>query len=695
MNDKTNLTLYKSTVMRKLLHFSAVLFLFLLVPASITRAQNITSLKGLKTIELNLPAGVIKIYLPDDIRPGDMISGSVKLEPAGNTDRQRQKALDDLLQRELKIGDPNDPNQVAQSLLKRYQSDPRAVAIQLEARSLPFISSVTVTNKGKVEFSIPLELQNVKPGNTSPPSSCTWPTHAMTGSPLRISGPFDGNAENTRCRVGSQQAIILAESPGNCFIQMPGNSKELQEMQVNENNAQSCSGNIQGVDMQVSAGRLSLNKGEGTYVDVSITGLQQLQDNATLTVMNNSASVVAMSPSNHVITVLYPDSVAGGTYQQRYNIRSLMTGNFSVTVDLDLPEPPLIFYENKKSGEANKQDTVPCHPTPEEAAKAAEAVKALEDELSGIDARIREVSIAGIDCKEALDKLADEYNAAKKAFGVQETRKKQYDLNPQLFTAEQKKAMQKDYDDAKAAMDEALKKWREQNEQCKKLAEELNKLKERKKSLPGLIKDATATAEKTKAEAEKCRQKEEEEKKKKKEEEDRKKTGAQPGDNGGVKPGEETTSPAGKPCQPEGSKMKTNERIYEPCEVEETVITPCNVSEFQSAVLDKIKDLLNMIKKLKDPIELAEKIAKVSSLSKAICINVHIIRKWKDVEHTWECVNGKWVEVNTKTTNNGVDKYGSFQVMDGSLKCCWVFDGSKAMEAEVANKIQERLDQCK
>jgi hypothetical protein len=48
-------------------------------------------------------------------------------------------ALDNLLRRELKIGDPSDPNQVAQGLLARYKDDPRANAITQEARGLPFL----------------------------------------------------------------------------------------------------------------------------------------------------------------------------------------------------------------------------------------------------------------------------------------------------------------------------------------------------------------------------------------------------------------------------------------------------------------------------------------------------------------------------------------------------------------------------
>jgi hypothetical protein len=58
--------------------------------------------------------------------------------PSGS---QQRLALDNLIRRELKIADPNDPIQVAQALLTRYQDDPRARAIGQEAQGLPFLLS--------------------------------------------------------------------------------------------------------------------------------------------------------------------------------------------------------------------------------------------------------------------------------------------------------------------------------------------------------------------------------------------------------------------------------------------------------------------------------------------------------------------------------------------------------------------------
>lgn len=47
-------------------------------------------------------------------------------------------AIDNLLRRELKVGNPDDPKQVAEALLARFKDTPKAIAITREAQGLPF-----------------------------------------------------------------------------------------------------------------------------------------------------------------------------------------------------------------------------------------------------------------------------------------------------------------------------------------------------------------------------------------------------------------------------------------------------------------------------------------------------------------------------------------------------------------------------
>lgn len=62
----------------------------LLISQLAAKAQIISSEKGLTTAEFILSEGKIKIYLPEDIRQGDHISGTVVMEAAGNTEKEKK-----------------------------------------------------------------------------------------------------------------------------------------------------------------------------------------------------------------------------------------------------------------------------------------------------------------------------------------------------------------------------------------------------------------------------------------------------------------------------------------------------------------------------------------------------------------------------------------------------------------------------
>ena len=74
-----------------------------------------------------------------------IVSSSNSGPPGGTpppTGSPQRLALDNLIRRELRVADPNDPQQVAQALLSRYRSDPRAAAITQEALGLPFLNTM-------------------------------------------------------------------------------------------------------------------------------------------------------------------------------------------------------------------------------------------------------------------------------------------------------------------------------------------------------------------------------------------------------------------------------------------------------------------------------------------------------------------------------------------------------------------------
>jgi hypothetical protein len=75
--------------------------------------------------------------------PPFLSSGGRRGAPQANTNRQLE--FDNLLRRELKVGDPGDAGQVANALLERYKADPRAQAMRQEEQGLPFLPAYAGT----------------------------------------------------------------------------------------------------------------------------------------------------------------------------------------------------------------------------------------------------------------------------------------------------------------------------------------------------------------------------------------------------------------------------------------------------------------------------------------------------------------------------------------------------------------------
>lgn len=300
----------------------AVLLSGVLFFAPDTNAQTISSQKGLTTAVFYTPRGNISIYLPDDIRMGDVISGRVKTEALGKNAKQVSKNLSELLQHSLLIdGEQVKPvnNNTEFKLTANRVLSGKIVLLDASGKT---------TSECKLPSTAPIKSTG----------TCQIPTHALCGSPIRITGSFDGDLSNTNCTVANNPIEILAESPRQCIATYPVQATGQQTVNCNENSKPLCSQKVSGVEMTLSAGKLNLLKGEKTHIDVKITGLENLLDTARLTCTNVTTGVVRMQPADQVIIGLFPDSVKGGTFNRRLDIQSLQSGGFTVNVNLDLPD---------------------------------------------------------------------------------------------------------------------------------------------------------------------------------------------------------------------------------------------------------------------------------------------------------------------------------------------------------------------
>ena len=279
-------------------------------------AQTITQQKGLTTAEFRIPQANIKVFLAEDIFPGEMNSGRIKMEILGKNARQIEKNTSEIGHYTINFN-----NEV-------FTLDNTNKALGFKVSTGKTINGLMELMNGtgvKIsELNIPVKDPK---NNSSIPSTCNVPSHALCGSPLRITGPFDGNLSNTNCTLEGKPMEILAESPRQCIVSYPPAITGNQSLNIREQGKSECQQSVSSVNMNISAGKLNLLKGEKTYVSVNITGLQRLPDIARLTLVNLTPEVVTMFPSNSFTKTLAPDSVGTGIYDRRFDIQSIRSGS--------------------------------------------------------------------------------------------------------------------------------------------------------------------------------------------------------------------------------------------------------------------------------------------------------------------------------------------------------------------------------
>ena len=309
--------------MRKF-NFKANLFLLSsLLSASLTLAQT-TTVNGIVRTETPVKEGKIIVYLPDIIQLGNMISGTVITTPNGNTEKEKARNKAAFAKYKVNIGG---------IILSPVLAERQPVKfIMAEANNIVITRSDDKT----------IEIASFPISVTSNPRSSNkiiiTPTHALTGAPVRITGPFDGDASNTKCRLDGKEMEILAESPAQTICTMPQTTSGAHTITIEEKGTRT-EKNISAVNMDLSAPKTNLRTGERTTITVLVSGLQGLSSNAAIAMTNSSPSTINLSGGNTQTINITPSQVGtNGTYTQTFTAQSLSSGNFTVNADLHLPD---------------------------------------------------------------------------------------------------------------------------------------------------------------------------------------------------------------------------------------------------------------------------------------------------------------------------------------------------------------------
>jgi hypothetical protein len=287
-------------------------------PAPVMDSASLRTDGGLTTVTFNVAAGRLKVFLPDDVRSGDTISGVVITEPAGSDETEKARNAIVLHGLSVFLGD----QKVAPESGPKFTWIPKSPNPAAPSRYIIRISEILPSQNAPAVYS------TMHTGGPPPPPVFTIPLIGQNGRPIVITGPFDGNADNTKCTVGGTACRIVAESPRKVVVQIPAEPVGPTTISIGEDKTTSAP--FRNIGINLSASKTSLMKGEKTTVGVQVTGLTgitnavivQLVTTGAVNMDGGNAQAVQISPSQ-----VGPDGKASVTK----TITGVEPGPFNVT----------------------------------------------------------------------------------------------------------------------------------------------------------------------------------------------------------------------------------------------------------------------------------------------------------------------------------------------------------------------------
>ncbi|MDQ6652848.1 MAG: hypothetical protein M3Y84_08895, partial [Acidobacteriota bacterium] len=214
---------------------------------------------GIRNVTLTTLRGDIKVSLPDDIRPGDTISGTVIPEPKGKNPKEKKENLDRLEAYVVEIA--NRSAKVADGKIENIKLPDTAQNAEL----------ILSDEQGKQLARALMALGRLAAAGAS--DRFSFPELGQSGLPFPMNGPFDGNSANTNVKIRDANGKVIAESPRVAVVSIPQNVIGPTNIGIQDNGT-STSGNFRALKIDLTAPKTSLLKGESTELHVEVQGLE-------------------------------------------------------------------------------------------------------------------------------------------------------------------------------------------------------------------------------------------------------------------------------------------------------------------------------------------------------------------------------------------------------------------------------------
>ena len=272
-------------------------------------------LSGIVVTELRAPEGMVQVYLPTDMRAGDVITGTVVAEAKGTGEEKTRN----------------------ESVLNGYVIDVAGVpaarsndksSCWIRVSQLPSGGSPRIVlRSGEKEYSAPLAIES-DPDTVRPPF--VIPEVSATGRPLTITGPFDGDATTTSVSVGGKSAPVICETPRGTVVQPDASFIGKKSVTVNEAGS-TAEGTIFLPRLTLSATKTTLVRGETATLTVRVDGLEGAPSSLypiPVEVVNHTPQVINLAPRTNF--AIESADVRGGVFTRTFQLTAVGSGSYNI-----------------------------------------------------------------------------------------------------------------------------------------------------------------------------------------------------------------------------------------------------------------------------------------------------------------------------------------------------------------------------
>ncbi len=330
-----------------------IIFSLSTAPAQTTSIVGTVYEKDQAKTTFNTPEGTIKVYLPDDIRPGDEVTGTVVAQPKGKNEQEKGKNLKKLMNYSLLL-----PGGVALTSLVIDRSGTLASATPKFTVPKEEPCSISLNSPDNEPYSsvevptIPVYIENI----TDAPSYVLAKKVITNTEPLVILQENTGGAIPTVILNKYYSPTYSGETDEQYILNPSVSSLRKAVYYLPENISGMFNVNIQLqdgfttridlvniVDVQATIGKGSLTEGERTRLDIEVSGLEGCPYSPVeLEISNQSPGVVQLVRGNQqMLPVDHSDDplglISGEPYHSTQEVIGVEPGSFMVNTTLHIP----------------------------------------------------------------------------------------------------------------------------------------------------------------------------------------------------------------------------------------------------------------------------------------------------------------------------------------------------------------------